>query len=104
MWTGLDLLRIIPFFVMQAPGEFGDGKDNVPLNALENGCTPEDLCESPNPLWKALPSDSRNACRTALQHDLFRLTEDMAHVISRMMMQMTAQAMGTTWLTKDGQL
>ncbi|CAL5223260.1 g5744 [Coccomyxa viridis] len=26
-----------------APAEYGNGKDSVPLNALENGCTPEDL-------------------------------------------------------------
>ncbi len=36
-------------YVIQAPAEIDNGKESIPLNALENGCTPEDLCEFPNP-------------------------------------------------------
>ena len=92
--------------MVQAPAEYENGKDSVPLNALEDGCTPEDLCESTHPaLWR--PSshlsefEQEAPCRTKL---LRRVKETLAPVNLRMLMQMTAQAMETIWLTRDGQL
>ena len=32
-------------YASQVPVEVDADKGTVPLNALENGCTPEDLCE-----------------------------------------------------------
>ena len=82
----LHLLLSIPSSVMQAPGDFGDGKDNAPLNALENGCTPEDLCKSPNPAME----DPASLLKSAMIRDAMHCIA-LRRSLSRLMKQVLAQ-------------